>query len=77
MPGLTLGTPLGGVCRVLDDQGQHVGNLKSIGGRWKFKAIGYDEDGQVTPGGGPLTAHHNLQFEQLDAAEISTRLLGG
>ena len=30
MPGLTLGTPQGGVCRVLDDQGQHVGNLKSI-----------------------------------------------
>ena len=77
MPGLTLGTPRGGVCRVLDDQGQHVGNLKSIGGRWKFKAIGYDEDGQVMPGGGPLTAHHDMQFAQLDAAEISVRLLGG
>ena len=77
MPRLTLGPVLGGACRVLDDQGRQVGNLKLIGGRWKFKAIGYDEDGQVTPGGGPLTAHHNLQFEQLDAAEISIRLLGG
>ena len=77
MPGLTLGTLLGGVCRVLDDQGQHVGNLKLIGGHWKFKAIGYDEDGQVRPGGGPLTANHDMQFAQLDAAEISARLLGG
>ena len=77
MPGLKLGPVRGGACRVLDDQGRQVGNLKLISGRWKFKAVGYDEDGQVTPGGGPLTAHHDMQFAQLDAAEISVRLLGG
>ena len=77
MPGLKLGPVRGGACRVLDDQGRQVGNLKLISGRWKFKAVGYDEDGQVTPGGGPLTAHHDMQFAQLDAAEIIVRLLGG
>lgn len=37
----------------------HVGNLKRVGGVWKFKAIGYDESGAVCPGGGPLTDRHN------------------
>lgn len=77
MPGLTLGPVLAGTCQVLDAQGRQVGNLKLIGGRWKFKAIGYDEQGQLIPGGGPLTHRHNLSFEQLDSAEISERLLGG
>ena len=77
MPGLTLGPVLGGACAVLDAQGRQVGNLKLIGGRWKFKAIGHDAQGQLIPGGGPLTDRHNLSFEQLDHAEISTRLLGG
>ena len=77
MPGLTLGPVLGGACAVLDAQGRQVGNLKLIGGRWKFKAIGHDAQGQFIPGGGPLTDRHNLSFEQLDRAEISTRLLGG
>ena len=39
------------ICHVLTDAGQHVGNLKLIAGMWKFKAIGYDEAGQVVPGG--------------------------
>ena len=77
MSALTLGPVLGGVCRVLDDQGRQVGNLKLIGGRWKFKAIGYDAQGQVIPGGGPLTDRHNMTFDPLDAAEISARLLAG
>ena len=76
MPGLRLGPVLGGACRVLDDQGRQVGNLKLIGGRWKFKAIGHDDQGRLVPGGGPLTDRHNMSFEQLDAAEISARLLG-
>ena len=77
MPGLSLGPVLGGACPVLDDRGRQVGNLKLIGGRWKFKAIGHDEQGQVMPGGGPLTDRHNTSFERLDAAEISAVLLAG
>ena len=76
MPGLTLGPVLGGACAVLDAQGRQVGNLKLIGGRWKFKAIGHDAQGQLIPGGGPLTDRHNSLFDRLDAAEISARLLG-
>lgn len=76
MPGLTLGPVQGGVCPVRDAQGRLVGNLKLIGGRWKFKAIGHDEHGRLVPGGGPLTDRHNMGFERLDGAEISTRLLG-
>ena len=60
---------------MLDEQGRQVGNLKLIGGRWKFKAIGHDAQGQLVPGGGPLTGRHNTTFDQLDIAEISARLL--
>ena len=60
-----------GICCVLTDAGVHVGNLKLIGGVWKFKAIGYDADGQVVPGGGILTNRHNVTFKTLDAAEIN------
>lgn len=62
------------VCRVLDGQGRHVGNLKRIGEVWKFKAIGYDADGAVVPGGGPLTDRHDTRFDRLDADEIARRL---
>jgi hypothetical protein len=62
------------VYRVLDTQCNHVGNLKSIGGVWKFKAIGYDASGQVIPRGGPLTHLHNTTFATLNEEEISTRL---
>jgi len=51
-----------------------VGNLKLINGLWKFKAIGYDPQGDVIPGGGPLTDRHNTTFATLDEAEISARL---
>ena len=60
-----------GICRVLTDAGLHVGNLKRIGGAWKFKAIGYDASGSVIPGGGPLTDRHNTRFAALDEAEIN------
>ena len=59
---------------LLDAQGQHVGNLKWINAVWKFKAIGYDENGDVLPGGGPLTHQHNMTFASLDEAEIAARL---
>ena len=60
-----------GICRVESSAGLHVGNLKLIGGAWKFKAIGYDASGQVIPGGGPLTDRHNTSFAALDEAEIN------
>ena len=75
MPTLTLEPISSRICRVLDAQGRHVGQLKHIGGLWKFKAIGYDESGACIPGGGPLTGRHNAVFERLDPADIS-RVLG-
>lgn len=62
------------VYRVLTEQGEHVGNLKRIQSVWKFKAIGYDPQGEVIPGGGPLTHRHNASFFHLDEAEINARL---
>ena len=76
MPGLSIGPVRGGTCAVLDMQGRQVGNLKFVSGRWKFKAIGHDDQGQVIPGGGPLTERHNMSFDRLDGTEIATRLLG-
>ena len=61
--------------RVLDRRGQCVGNLKRIGPVWKFKALGQDADGQIVPGGGPLTDRHNMVFAQLDEAAVSAALL--
>jgi hypothetical protein len=63
------------IYRVLTETDEHVGNLKLISGRWKFKAIGYDDQGDVLPGGGPLTDRHNLGFDNLDEGLISQRLL--
>ena len=62
--------------RVLDSRGECVGHLKRIGGEWKFKAIGYDADGAVIPGGGPLTDRHNTRFAVLDVAVVSATLSG-
>jgi hypothetical protein len=62
------------VYRVLADRGLHVGNLKFIDGLWKFKAIGYDENGEITPGWGPLTALHNTTFVTLNEALINAKL---
>jgi hypothetical protein len=60
--------------RVLAPDGTHVGNLKRVGAVWKFKAIGYDADGQLVPGGGPLTERHNTAFSAPDPEEVSARL---
>ena len=59
---------------MLTGAGLHVGNLKLIGGVWKFKAIGYDASGQVIPGGGPLTDRHNTFFAALDEAQVNAVL---
>lgn len=71
MSNLTVVRVNASACLVLDARGLHVGNLKLIDGRWKFKAIGYDPQGAVVPGGGPLTDSHNTQFDTPDAAVIS------
>ena len=63
-----------GICRVLTSAGLHVGNLKLIGGVWKFKAIGVDASGQLIPGGGPLTDRHNTIFAALDEALVNAVL---
>lgn len=62
------------VYRVLTEEGEHVGNLKRINAVWKFKALGADAQGEVIPGGGPLTHRHNMIFNALDVAEINARL---
>ena len=62
------------VVRVLSSQGECVGNLKLIGNVWKFKAIGHDADGQLIPGGGPLTDRHNTRFAVLDEAVVNAAL---
>jgi hypothetical protein len=62
------------VCRVTSIEGAHVGNLKLIGGVWKFKAIGVDPSGHVIPGGGPLTDRHNTVFAVLDEADVNAVL---
>ena len=71
---LTLSRSSDHVYLVLSDQGKHVGNLKLINGVWKFKAIGYDPNGDVIPGGGPLTDRHNTTFAVLDEALIVASL---
>ena len=55
-------------------QGGLVGNLKRIGKVWKFKAIGVEADGQLVPGGGPLTERHNTVFQTAEAAEVNAVL---
>ncbi|MDB5743991.1 MAG: hypothetical protein JWR68_2306 [Polaromonas sp.] len=60
--------------RVLDHRGLCVGHLKQIGRVWKFKALGQDADGHLVPGGGPLTARHNMAFAVLDEAEVRAAL---
>lgn len=74
LPALTLSRVNDGVYRVLAGQGLHVGNLKLIGGQWKFKAIGYGAGGEVIPGGGPLTERHNTAFAAPDESVITAVL---
>lgn len=64
------------VVRVLSSGGECVGHLKRIGAVWKFKAIGHDDNGQLIPGGGPLTGRHNTAFATLNEAAISAALTG-
>jgi hypothetical protein len=56
--------------------GELVGQLKLIGGVWKFKAVGYTAEGRVVPGGGPLTDRHNMTFAVLNEAAVNIGLMG-
>ena len=62
------------VFSVHTSDGQHVGNLKRVGAVWKFKAVGYEDDGAVVPGGGPLTDRHNATFDSPDTATLNAVL---
>ncbi|MES2687250.1 MAG: hypothetical protein V4706_10535 [Pseudomonadota bacterium] len=64
-----------GVWRVKHSQHGHVGNLKLIGGVWKFKAVGYGTGGEVIPGGGPLTDRHNTVIAAPDEALLHAALV--
>ena len=76
-PSLTLHRLNDQLVRVLDGDGRCVGHLKRIGLLWKFKALGEDAQGQVVPGGGPLTGRHNLAFAALlDEAAVCAALRG-
>ena len=72
---LSLQTVNAQVYSVHNAAGMHVGNLKHIGAVWKFKAVGYDADGSVVPGGGPFTDQHNTQLSAPDAKQLSALLL--
>lgn len=63
-----------GVCSVVDAQGLHVGYLKRIGALWKFKAVGYTPEGELVPGGGPLTAAHNRAVGEPCAEALAAAL---
>ena len=74
LPALTFRQLNPGIHQVLTSNGEHVGNLKWIAGKWKFKALGLDLDGTVIPGGGPLTDRHNTSFDSLDLDLINATL---
>ncbi|WP_291010534.1 hypothetical protein [Hydrogenophaga sp.] len=63
-----------GVVRVQGADGLLVGNLKRVGTVWKFKAVGFDADGALVPGGGPLTDRHNTVFTHLDTGAVNAAL---
>jgi hypothetical protein len=72
---LTLSKTHALVCSVSITPFGHVGYLKLINGRWKFKAIGYDPHGDLIPGGGPLTNQHNTTFASLDEDDLMAKLI--
>ena len=73
---LTLRPVNSNVHSVHQSDGAHVGNLKRIGSLWKFKAVGYDADGSVLPGGGSFTDRHNTTLAEPDAQALSAALTG-
>lgn len=74
MPALQLRPVNADVFAVHSAGGAHVGNLKRVGTVWKFKAVGYEPDGSVVPGGGPLTERHNTAFTTPDPDAVNAQL---
>ena len=74
LPALSLQPVNAQVFSVHRPDGAHVGNLKHIGAVWKVKAVGYDPDGSVVPGGGPFTERHNTELAAPDAAALCAAL---
>lgn len=74
MPALQLRPVNAAVFAVHSADGAHVGNLKRVGAVWKFKAVGYEPDGSVVPGGGPLTERHNTVFTAPDPTAVNAQL---
>lgn len=60
---------------VFTAQGVLVGQIKRIGGTWKFKALWLDEEGDWVPGGGPLTGRHNTVLDSTEATRWQQVLL--
>ena len=65
-----------GAQQVLTAKNEVVGQIKRIGGTWKFKALWLDEEGDWVPGGGPLTHRHNAVLDSIDAEHWQRLLLG-
>lgn len=74
MPALQLRPVNAAVFAVHSADGAQVGNLKRVGAVWKFKAVGYEPDGSVVPGGGPLTERHNTVFTAPDPDAVNAAL---
>ena len=74
MTALTLRAVNADVHSVHFADGTHVGNLKRIDTVWKFKAIGYEADGGIVPGGGPLTDKHNAEFAAPDEVTLCAHM---
>lgn len=49
---------------IFDGRGHHVGVARRLRGGWVFHAIGYDDDHEPVPAGGPLAALHGRKLER-------------
>ena len=66
-----------GVQQVRSVHGEVFGQIKWIDGRWKFKALWRDAEGDWVPGGGPLTTCHNTTLDSACLAQWQLVLTKG
>lgn len=59
---------------VFDGSGHHLGVLKKLRGRWTFQAIGYDDEQEPVPAGGPCSGWHGKRLDRPEV-RILARLL--
>ena len=55
---------------VFDGAGRHLGVVRNLRGRWTFQALGYDDDGEPLPAGGPCAACHGTRLSEPDATVV-------